>query len=133
LNDATLFLRKAEESLSSAEDDYAKERYNACARSVYYSAFHASIAALLFEGVRPTGRWEHRYVDSQFSGVLVYRRKRYPARFRTLLAICFRSRVDADYSSLSVPQRKAARILGDVRDLLELVREAIHGHRKTTE
>jgi len=121
------FLQKAEESLASAEDDYAKGRYNACARNAYYAAFQAAVAALLMEGIRPVGYWGHDYVGAQFSGLLINRRKLYPTRLRDLLPEALRLRSEADYSPRSVSGRRAGRILNSVRNLYALVSETIDG------
>lgn len=61
-------------------------RYNNCANRCYYACFQAAIAALQDAGIRPTGpQWSHAYVPSQFDGVLIYRRKRYPTELRGIL------------------------------------------------
>ncbi len=127
MTEAQAFMAKAEESLASAEDDYAKGRYNACARNAYYAVFQAAVSALTLETVRPVGYWGHDYVGAQFSGLLINRRKLYPARLRDLLPEALRVRSEADYSPRSVSGRRAGRILNGVRDLLGLVRETING------
>lgn len=44
------YLRKAQESLESAESEYANRRYNSCASGCYYACFQAAVAALLSPG-----------------------------------------------------------------------------------
>ena len=47
--DITIYLAKAEESLRTAESEFANGRYNSCANRCYYACFQAAIAALLRE------------------------------------------------------------------------------------
>ncbi len=121
------FLQKAAESVASAADDHSKGRYNSCARSTYYAAFQAAVAALIGEGVRPSRRWEHEFVHSRFAGLLVRRRKIFPSHFAALLVNAFRLRAEADYSANFVGAKRVGRILEDVRELVGLVREETHG------
>lgn len=86
------YLAKAEESLASAEDDYAKGHYNSCARSTYYALFQAAVAALLHEGVKPRRDWRHDFVQAQFAGRLVYRRKLFPSVYRDVLQVALQVR-----------------------------------------
>lgn len=122
------FLSKSVESLASAGDDFERGRYNSCARNAYYAAFQASVAALLHEGIRPTRKWEHEFVRSQFAGILVYRRKRFGPGFRTLLTDAFDRRVDADYTERSLKRQDAASVLARVRQLVQEVQEQAGGN-----
>ena len=125
--DARVFLEKARESLASAEDDLAKGRFNACARNGYYAAFQAAISALITEGIRPARRWEHSFVQAEFQGRLIYRRRVYPAGFRRMLTDGFETRSRADYSPMAIPGREAAKGLQNARDIVELVGERVSG------
>ena len=69
--DITIYLAKAEESLRTAESEFANSRYNSCANRCYYACFQAAIAALLSEGIRPRGQWSHEFVQGQFVGVFI--------------------------------------------------------------
>ena len=69
--DITIYLAKAEESLRTAESEFANGRYNSCANRCYYACFQAAIAALLAEGIRARGQWSHEFVQGQFVGVLI--------------------------------------------------------------
>lgn len=77
------FLTKAEENLASATSEFVNGRYNACANRCYYACFQAAIAALMQAGIRPPrgaqGAWGHAFVQAQFAGELVNRRKLYAA------------------------------------------------------
>jgi uncharacterized protein (UPF0332 family) len=81
----TIYLTKAIESLLTAESEFANGRYNSCANRSYYACFHAAIAAILNEGIRPVGQWNHQYVQAQFVGVLINKRKRYESELRRVL------------------------------------------------
>jgi uncharacterized protein (UPF0332 family) len=69
--DITIYVAKAEESLRTAESEFANGRYNSCANRCYYACFQAAIAALLAEGIRARGQWSHAFVQGQFVGVLI--------------------------------------------------------------
>src|SRR6266478_6297717 len=86
--DITIYLAKAEESLRTAESEFANGRYNSCANRAYYACFQAAVAALLAAGIRPAsprGEWSHEFVQSQFNGLLIIRRKLYPITLRRVL------------------------------------------------
>lgn len=111
---AEAYLVKAEESLASAESDFVAGRYNGCANRTYYACFQAGIAALLREGIRPTGRdgqWGHEFVESRFVGQLVNRRHRYPAELRSVLSDNRDLRQKGDYRPAPVIRGEAARSL----------------------
>lgn len=124
---AEAFFAKAEESLASADDDYAKGRYNSCARNTYYALFQAAVAALQKEDVLPRGDWGHEFVQSQFAGLLVYRRKIYPSAYSSLLAEAFKVRTQADYTAMAVTSRAITRMLERARSLVLLVKGRVHG------
>src|SRR5713101_9744452 len=99
-NDATLYLAKADESLAGAESELANGRYNNCANRCYYACFQAAIAALIRASIRPLGdqdQWSHGFVEAQFAGELVNRRKLYPAELRDVLTRLIELRQVADY------------------------------------
>lgn len=117
------------ESLASAQDDFAAGRFNACARSMYYAAFQAAIAALIGEGIVPPGRWEHAFVRAEFSGRLIYRRKLYPSTYRTLLHEAFDIRARADYSERMLGRNSVNQLLQSVTRLVGEVKETSNGNR----
>ena len=81
-DDATLYMAKAEESLIGGQTELVNGRYNNAANRFYYACFQAAVAALIRAGIRPTsprGEWSHALVEAQFAGVLIRRRKLYPA------------------------------------------------------
>jgi len=119
-----IFLAKAEESLAGAESEFANGRYNNCANRCYYSCFQAAVAALLQAGIVPAGRstqWGHTFVQAQFAGELINRRKLYPADLRAVLMDTHSFREKADYRNNTVTQREAPRSLQWTRNFLESV------------
>ena len=120
------YLTKARESLSLAEVDYAAARYNSCANRAYYACFQAAIAALLAEGLRPAnprGEWSHEFVQSQFNGLLIGRRKRYPVTLRRILRDTIEIREKADYTSAAVSARVAERVLRAAQSFVYAIEE----------
>jgi uncharacterized protein (UPF0332 family) len=107
------FLRKAQENLADAQAALEANRRNACARSSYYAAFHAAVAALWVEGVGPTpgvdGTLSHKMVQVEWAGRLIYRRKLYPPELRATLGDLMKVRVQADYRREDVTAREARR------------------------
>lgn len=74
--DVSAYLSKATESLATAESEFTMGRYKSCANRCYYACFQAAVAALIREGMRPRGYWGHDFVQGQFVGLLIKRRKR---------------------------------------------------------
>lgn len=108
-----VFSTKAQENLASAASELVNRRYNACANRVYYATFQAAIVALLRAGISPSGTrgWGHDFVQAQFAGQLIGRRKQYPAELRTTLPLLAELREKADYGHTLVSQTQAARAL----------------------
>ena len=129
MSDAGVFLDKARESLESAEDDFAKQRYNVCARNAYYAAFQAAVAALLIEGIRPSGQWSHDFVRAEFAGRLIYRRKVYDSSYRAVLMEAAEKRVDADYTTRSLRERDVNKMMREIRGLVAAVEARLRGDR----
>lgn len=122
LSDA--FLTKAQESLAGAVSEFEAGRYNNAANRSYYACFQAAIAALDLAGIRPLGGksgWGHEFVQSQFAGVLINRRKRYPSGMRDTLAQTISLRKQADYGQANVTQTQTARGLARTRALITAV------------
>ena len=76
------------------------------------------------EGIRGTGDgWGHDFVQAQFVGQLVNRRKRYPADVRLVLADNQALRDRADYRTDLVASIQAGRALGQSRTFVQAVRQ----------
>jgi uncharacterized protein (UPF0332 family) len=125
-NDSDLFLRKARESLASAENDFRGGRYNSCANRCYYACFQAAVAALLEEGIRSTsGRWKHSFVHSAFSARLINRMELYPTALRRTLTDLQVLRNRADYSTNSIPKFEAYSGLRQCRAFVAAVQDVL--------
>jgi len=117
--EAEAFLRKARESLASAEADQRAGRFNSAANRAYYGAFQAAIAALIAHGILRRGRyWEHRFVMSEFSGTLVARRKAVSPKLGGKLELLMTTRLVADYNPDGVSRRAAERSVREARSFL---------------
>ncbi|MDQ2831389.1 MAG: HEPN domain-containing protein [Chloroflexota bacterium] len=112
------FLSKARESLAGAESEFVNARYNSC----YYACFQAAIHALMQAGIHPNSdQWGHDFVQAQFVGLLINRRKIYPALLRDVLSRGIALRQIADYQTDGVGQTRAARMLKSTRDFLDVI------------
>jgi uncharacterized protein (UPF0332 family) len=126
VTEAELYLRKARESLASAEADVAAGRYNSTANRAYYAAFQAAIAALIHNDIRPAERgWQHKFVTNQFSSKLVRRRKVLPSALVAKLEDLFRIRVIGDYESKDVSKEDAQSNSKDAAVFVEEVARAM--------
>lgn len=118
-----IFLQKAEESLAGAESEFANGRYNNCANRSYYACFQAAIAALIRAGIQPRGvQWGHDFVQAEFVGQLINRRKLYPAALRDALVRNLGLRQTADYRKDQVTHTQASRALRRAREFVSAVR-----------
>jgi uncharacterized protein (UPF0332 family) len=109
-----LFLDKAQESLAGAQSEFVNGRYNNCANRCYYACFQAALYALEQAGIQPTstpGRWGHDFVQAQFAGQLVNRRKLYPRELHEALVRTYILRQVADYHRDVVAETQAGRAL----------------------
>lgn len=128
VEEARAYMAKAGESLASAESDFVAARYNSCANRVYYACFQAAIAALLLVGIQPSnpkGEWSHEFVQSQFNGVLINRRKLYPSSLRRVLRDTIEVREKADYTLSAVSTSVASRVLRQAREFVQAIQEQI--------
>lgn len=125
MDPADHFLAKAIESLATAESEFANRRYNSCANRCYYTCFPVAIAALLRANIASRNRhmWDHRYVQAEFVGQLINRRKVYPSRHRTTLAQNRDLRDRADYTTNHVSEIQARRALDRARAFVSDIRE----------
>lgn len=118
----THYLEKARESLAGADSEYVNGRYNNSANRCYYACFQAAIAALLAAGLRPTApQWSHTFVQGQFIGNLINRRKHYAAAHRDTLPRVYDLRLMADYDDELVTQTQAMRALRRSRELVTAI------------
>jgi len=119
-----IYWLKAEESLAGADSEFANGRLNNCANRSYYACFQAAVHALIQEGIRPGGRrpqWGHDFVQAQFVGELINRRKRYPPQLRETLVRNLELRQAGDYRANQVSQTQAFRALRRAGDFLKSI------------
>jgi uncharacterized protein (UPF0332 family) len=128
-SDAEIYLAKAAESLLTAESEFINSRYNSCANRCYYACFQAAVAALIQEGIRPRGNWGHDFVQSQFVGQLIDRRKHYSSDLKRVLSDNRILRDQADYRAENVSQVSAARSLRRARAFVETIQKRKAGKR----
>lgn len=121
MSDKTLFIEKAREDIRGAESEFEEKRLNNATNRAYYACFHAAISALLDASILPVGDWEHRFVQSQFVGVLIHRRKVYSSELSGTLQRNFDLRKRADYSPQSVSEKEAKRAIERARLFVELI------------
>lgn len=124
MDDATIYLAKAAESLLTAESEFDNGRYNSCANRCYYACFRVAIGALLRGGIRVSGdRWPHAFVQSTFAGQLINHRHRYPAALRGTLGDLQHLRNRADYTSDLITQIEASRGLRRCREFVTAIHQ----------
>ncbi len=117
-----IFLAKAQESLAGAESEFSSARYNNTANRCYYACFQAAIAALTRERIEPRrGEWGHAFVQAQFSGELLNRRKRYSPDLRDTLNQNLTLRERADYKPQHITETQALRCLRRSRRFVESI------------
>lgn len=122
---ASEYFSKAEESLAGAQSEFINARYNNCANRCYYACFQAAIAALIRAGIVPLGpikNWGHDFVQAQFIGQLVNRRKVYPSSVRNTLEQNYRLRVAADYREDAVSKVRVSRAVSRTEAFLDATR-----------
>ena len=123
MEEAWTYLTKAVERLTSAQIDVAAARDNACANR---ACFQAAMAALLAAGIRPAsprGDWRYACVQSPLNGLLIIRRKWYPAALRRVLRDTMAVREKADYTPASGSARVASRVLQAAQDFVRAIQE----------
>lgn len=128
MKEAQIYMAKALESLASAQADFKAARYNSCANRSYYACFQGAVAALFVADIRPAnprGEWSHEFVQSQFNGLLINRRKLYPVSLRRALRDTIEVRAKADYTTSMVNERVANRVLGQAQAFVQAIMENI--------
>lgn len=120
-----IFSTKAQENIEAAEILFENQKYNASANRAYYAAFHAAIAALTNAGI-PIDRISHESLQAKFNGELIRKRKVYPSRFKSYLLDLQSVRLAADYKSIFVSKKVAARQNKKAREYFEAIQKEIN-------
>jgi uncharacterized protein (UPF0332 family) len=122
MNNDDAYINKAEESLLGADSELTNRRFNNCANRCYYASFQAAVAALIRAQILPHGaQWSHEFIQAQFAGVLINRRKLYPPELRDVLIRNLELRQAADYRAEQVSETQAVRALRRTRTLVDAV------------
>jgi uncharacterized protein (UPF0332 family) len=122
----SIFLAKAEESLAGADSELAAGRYNNCVNRCYYACFQAAIVALMRAGVTPPGadgEWGPAFVQREFAGRLIHRRKLFPSDLASVLSRLLGLRQTADYEGVSLGERQATRAVRNARQFVHAIRD----------
>ncbi|MHB8619032.1 MAG: HEPN domain-containing protein [Chloroflexota bacterium] len=121
-----IYWAKAGESLAGADSEFANGRLNDCANRSYYACFQAAVYALMKEGIRPSGarpQWGHDFVQAQFIGELINRRKRYSPQLRETLVRNLEVREAGDYRANQVSETQAFRALRRAGDFVRAIEQ----------
>jgi uncharacterized protein (UPF0332 family) len=120
-----IFLDKAEENLAAAQSEFAGRRYNSCASRCYYACFQGAVYALMRAGIQSpsrTGEWGHDFVQAEFNGQLINRRKLYPSHLRDILQQTYALRIKADYELDHVTEVRVTRALRRTTEFVDAIR-----------
>ena len=120
-------MRKADESLKTAELCYSQGLYNSSASRAYYAMFQAAQVALETAGfTRP--EWSHAGLHATFANELTRRRKQYAATLARDLTIVQELRHTADYRNHDLSERQAARAVHKAKEFVDAIKRRIsHG------
>lgn len=124
LEQESIYLTKAIESLQGAESEFANGRYNNCANRCYYACFQAAVHGLEAAGLTSSGThstWSHEALQGTFVRELIQRRKRYPSDLRDVLPRVYLLREAADYKRDMVSEVQAARALRRTRTFVQAI------------
>ena len=114
------FLDKAKENLLISRFSFEQGFFNACANRSYYAAFQAAVAALLDRGIKK-GKFDHKWVQSQFSERLIKRQKIYPAGMKSYLTEMQLIRNRADYEPHFISRKTAHRQMSKAVEIIDCV------------
>ena len=118
------FSAKARENLASAQSELASDRFNACANRCYYACFQAAIVALIRASIgsgTSDRSWKHAYVQAQFTGQLINRRKVFSASLSAVLPRLMELRLRADYQTQMISQTQVRRAIRDAETFITTV------------
>ena len=119
-----IFLIKSEENLCIADLSFERDCYNACVNRAYYAVLQAAIAALEKEGIKEE-RVNHAWVQSEFNGKLIKRRKKYPSKLKSTLTELQLSRNIADYKNKCISKKIALKRLASAREMIDIIKKEL--------
>jgi uncharacterized protein (UPF0332 family) len=122
-----IFLAKAQSNLEAAERDRSHRAFDPCVSRAYFAAFQAAIAALLaLADYRRRGHyWDHGEIAAEFTRRLIRQRKIFGSETAGILDDLKTRRHQADYSTTSMSEKIAERVLDRARKLVELIEVAL--------
>ncbi len=121
------FLFKAQENLAVAQNALEQKHYNAATNRAYYAVFQAAIAALAEEGFKHPKN-PHSWVQAQFTGILVTRRKLYPSKIASYLLPMQFLRDKADYEADFISKTSANIQVRQAADFILHISERLKNH-----
>lgn len=125
MNDQS-WMDKASENLAAAQLCFDHGYFNACANRLYYAMFQAGAAVLLKHGLLPSKEQiGHDWLQSNFAGQLIHRRKIVPAKFRSYLSEAYLLRVRADYRVFPVSKKIVSQELRKANDFVSSIKQEI--------
>jgi uncharacterized protein (UPF0332 family) len=114
-------LRKARNSLRTAQRAYEEQDVDSCASRAYFAVFHGEIAALLKLTAFRQERWGHDHVQAEFNRRLIRARKLFPASLRTIHNDLIGIRHIADYTDRYIGEQIASRCLGKAAEMVTTI------------
>jgi len=118
------FIEKAQQNLIAAQVLIDQDLYDAAVNRAYYASFQAAVAALAKAGI-VSQKNEHRWVQSNFNGELIKKRKVYPGRIKAYLTDLQKIRNIADYSDICVSQKVTIRQVMKAKKFVDTILEVI--------
>jgi len=120
--DHQAWISKAIENLAAAQLCFDHGYFNACANRLYYAMFHAAVATLVKNGILPpSDEVGHYWVQNNFSGQLIHRRKIFSGKFKSYLSDIYWVRVRADYKTGFVSKKVASQELKKANEFINLI------------
>jgi len=116
----TEFFNKARNNLAVAQICFDSGFYDDCANRAYYGAFHASVAAILDRGIKKD-KFNHKWVQAEFSQKLIKRQKVYPGKLKSYLMKMQMVRDRADYSHDNVSKTEAYQQIRKAGEMIEFI------------
>lgn len=114
------FFKKARNNLAVAQICFDNGFYDDCANRAYYGVFHAAIAALPDRGIKKD-KFDHKWVQAEFSHSLIKRQKVYPGKLKSYLMKMQMVRDRTDYSHDNVSKAEARQQVHKAEEMIRLI------------
>jgi uncharacterized protein (UPF0332 family) len=116
------FFQKSQENLEAAQILFEQKLYNASANRAYYASFQTAVAALASQGVK-SDKNSHSWVQANFNGEFIRKRKICPGRLKSYLPDLLSVRNRADYKSESISRKAASKQLIKAEEFVKTVKK----------